>query len=635
MQVRTWSATLVVAVAGATGWIGIGAQPAGAAGFTVRASSSTTGGEGMGFSNGSTLSDNGRWVAFSSESDNFVAGDTNLTADVFVRDRFTETTVLVSADREGGPSDGFSAEAWISGNGRFVAFMSEATDLVADDTNDAADVFVRDLDTGVTERVSVSTTDGELIDGVSFEPSISDDGRFVEFQSDSEMIVADDFNGSEDVFVRDRQIGTTVRASVATNGAETDFGAYEGVISGNGANVAFTTDTGLVGTDINDEDDVYRRSLTAGTTNRVSSAASGLGGGYSAAISDDGGFIAFVSDYQLSGPGADVNFLPDVYVRNTTAATTARVSLTTANATPNNLSIGPSISDDGRYVAYYTLATDLGAADANATFDVWMRDRTLNTNTRISVDSTGGDPNESSEVPFVAGSGAFVSFQSPATDLTPPDGTFVDVFVRSLADAPVGSAPGAPTAVSAVAGAAAGTAVVSFAPPVSDGGAPITGYAVTAVPGVVVIGGTSSPITVSGLAPGIYTFTVRAINAIGASDASTVSNQVTITRRVAVHWTAAEYDRLVAIAPFYGSTPDQLPKVGVAAVAFIIGIAPSPTPTPVVLEPAGSAVTQTIEWQPDELFFLDNVKARFVFSDEDAHRFSVYLLGFLASVQGH
>lgn len=635
MRVRTWSVALVVAIAGATGWIGIGAAPAGAAGVTVRASSSTAGGEGTGFSNGSTLSDNGRWVAFSSEADNLVAGDTNLTADVFIRDRFTETTILASVDRDGGPADGYSAEAWISGNGRFVAFMSEATDLVADDTNDSADVFVRDLDTGVTERVSVPSTDDELIDGVSFEPSISDDGRFVEFQSDSEMIVADDFNGSEDVFVRDRLLGTTARASVATNGAETDFGAYEGVISGNGANVAFTTDTGLVGTDINDEDDVYRRSLTAGTTNRVSSASSGLGGGYSAAISDDGGFVAFVSDYQLSGPGADANFLPDVYVRNTTAGSTARVSLTGANATPNNLSIGPSISDDGRYVAYYTLATDLGAADANATFDVWLRDRTLSTNTRLSVDNTGGDPNESSEVPFVAGGGGFVSFQSPATDLTPPDGTYVDVFVRALADPPVGTAPGVPTAVSAVAGGVAGTAVVSFTPPAANGGAPITGYSVTSAPGVTVVGGTASPITVAGLAPGAYTFTVRAVNAIGVSDASVPSNTVVITKQVAVHWTAAEYDRLVSISSFYGSTPEELPKVGVAAVAFIIGLLPSPTPTPVVLDPAGTGVTQTIVWQPDELFFLDNVKARFVFNDEDAHRFSVYLLAFLAGVQGH
>lgn len=430
MAVALTTASALIAV----GWVGATAVPASAAGFTVRVSSALAGGEGNGFSNGSTLSDDGRSVAFASDADNLVAGDVNLVADVFVRDRFAGSTTLVSVDATGGPADGISAEAWISGNGRYVAFMSEATDLVAGDTNSAPDVFVRDLLLGTTERASLSDTDAQLIDGVSYEPSISDDGRYVEFSSDASTVVADDFNDSEDVFLRDRLLATTVRASVTTAGVEADFGAYEGVISGNGRHVAFTSDHPFVTTDVNDEDDVYRHNLDTGATNRVSSAASGLGGGYSAAVSDDGGFIAFVSDYQLAGPGADANFLPDIYVRNTTAGSTARASLTSGGTTPTDLSIGPSISDDGRFVAYYTLATGLGAVDTNATFDVWLRDRTLGTNTRVSVDGAGGDPNDASEVPFVAGSGGFVSFQSPATDLVAPDGTSVDIYVRSLTD---------------------------------------------------------------------------------------------------------------------------------------------------------------------------------------------------------
>ncbi len=104
---------------------------------------------------------------------------------------------------------------------------------------------------------------------------------------------------------------------------------------------------------------------------------------------------------------------------------------------------------------------------------------------------------------------------------------------------------------------------------------------------------------------------------------------------VQIHWTAAEYARLQQISGFYGSTTAELPKVGVAAIAFIIGLIPSPTPTPIVLDPAGTDVTQTIVWQPDELVYLEKVKERFALDDEDAHRFAVALLGYLAAIQGH
>lgn len=109
----------------------------------------------------------------------------------------------------------------------------------------------------------------------------------------------------------------------------------------------------------------------------------------------------------------------------------------------------------------------------------------------------------------------------------------------------------------------------------------------------------------------------------------------TVSTSIQIHWTAAEYARLQQISSFYGSTPSELPKVGVAALAFIIGLIPSPAPTPVVLDPAGTDTTQTIVWQPDELPFLEAVKTRFALDDEDAHRFAIYLLGYLAAIQGH
>ena len=436
MRVRNWGVAVLIGALGGFSLAGTTARLAGAAGFTVRVSNSVGGGEGNGISLGSTLSDDGRYVAFMSAASDLVAGDTNLFADVFVYDRNTLTTTLVSVDTAGGPANGASDSAMIAGGGRYVVFASDATDLVAGDTNGASDVFRRDLLTNTTIRVSLSSAGAQIVDGDSFEPSVADDGSRIEFGSDSPSIVASDLNDSDDVFVRNVTTSTTTRVSVATNGDETDFGAYDGVISGDASTVVFTTDTGLVATDVNDEDDVYRHTVATGATNRVSSAnTSAGGGGYSPAVNDAGTFIAFVSDYELSGPGADTNFLPDIHVRNVGAGTTQRVSIPTTTGFGNDLSLSPTISDDGRYVTYFTLATNLGGVDTNGTFDVWMRDRTLNTNTRISQDSGGGDPDGAAELPFVSGNGAFVAFQSLATDLGPTGETSsVDIFVRSLAN---------------------------------------------------------------------------------------------------------------------------------------------------------------------------------------------------------
>ncbi len=436
MRIRKWgTAPLIVALVGVTA-VGLSTAPAGAAGFTVRASSSTTGGEGNAISTGATLSDDGRYVAFSSAASNLVAGDTNGFGDVFVFDRHTLTTTLVSRDSVGGPADGASESAWISGNGQYVAFASLASDLVAGDTNGASDIFVRDLLANTTTRVSVTTAGAQVIDGDSFEPSISDDGTKVEFSSDSSTLVVDDLNDSEDVFVRNRTANTTTRVSVATNGDETDFGAYEGVISGDGTIVVFTTDTGLLTTDGNDLDDVYRHAISTGTTTRVSSDTNPLGGGgWTGHPSDDGQVVAFASDAPLGGPGTDTNFLPDIYVRDFVAGNMRRISIPGTTGLADNLSLSPTISDDGRYVAYFTLATNLGAVDTNGTFDVWLRDRTLSTNTRVSQDVGGADPDGAAELPFISGNGAFVGFQSLATDLGPTGETSnVDIYVRSLAN---------------------------------------------------------------------------------------------------------------------------------------------------------------------------------------------------------
>jgi len=170
---------------------------------------------------GSRISADGRFVAFESRASNLVAGDANGCPDIFVRDRQSGTTERVSLATGGAEGNGISEFPSISADGRFVAFMSEATNLVAGDTNGCADIFVRDRQSGTTERVSLATggTEGN---NSSYGSSISADGLFVAFDSWASDLVAGDTNGNSDIFVRDRQNGTTERVSLATGGAQGD-----------------------------------------------------------------------------------------------------------------------------------------------------------------------------------------------------------------------------------------------------------------------------------------------------------------------------------------------------------------------------------------------------------------------------
>ncbi|MGZ4664922.1 MAG: TolB family protein, partial [Frankiaceae bacterium] len=175
---------------------------------------SNTGAQGKGYSAGAVtqsdgryagavVSANGRYVAFISGAANLVPGDTNTESDVFVRDRRAGTTTRVSVSNTGAQANGYSYEVAVSANGRYVAFDSNATNLVPGDTNDAQDVFVRDRRAGTTTRVSVSNS-GAQGNGGSGDPAVSANGRYVAFNSFATNLVPGDTNDARDVFVRDR-----------------------------------------------------------------------------------------------------------------------------------------------------------------------------------------------------------------------------------------------------------------------------------------------------------------------------------------------------------------------------------------------------------------------------------------------
>jgi len=332
-------------------------------GTTERVSVSKTGGAPDGASGSISISADGRYVAFSSEATNLVSGDTNGFRDVFVRDRATGTTELISAD--GNLPSFFTS---ISADGRYVAFDSNANNLVADDTNNAQDVFIKDRDTGVIERV---TSSGVEPDNITRYPAISADGSYVAFLSYATNLVSGDTNGRSDIFVYDRSTGAIDRVSVSSSGAQGDNSCDDvPAISADGSQVAFRSrSSNLVGVATNGYDNIFVHDMATGATEIASVNSKGeAGNNYSnhPAISADGNYVAFESgadNLVKNASGANV------YYRDRAAGSTNVV------ADGNGSSSFAAISGDGLKVAFQSYATDLSRDDNDSLSDIYMNAR--------------------------------------------------------------------------------------------------------------------------------------------------------------------------------------------------------------------------------------------------------------------
>ncbi|MCK5429602.1 MAG: hypothetical protein KAI94_09040, partial [Anaerolineales bacterium] len=247
----------------------------------------------------SSISEAGRYVAFRSYASNLVREDTNGLDDIFVHDNQTGTSMRVSLATDGTEANAGSSNPAISDDGRYVAFHSDASNLVSDDTNNVTDVLLHDLQTATTSRISLATA-GTEGNGSSFSPDISDDGRYVAFYSLATNLVSGDNNNQTDVFIHDTQTSTTTRVSRATNGTEGNGGSGYPAISGNGRYVAFHSEaSNLVTGDTNDVHDVFVHDTQTSTTTRVSEDTAGTQGNddsFFAAISADGRYVAFYSE---------------------------------------------------------------------------------------------------------------------------------------------------------------------------------------------------------------------------------------------------------------------------------------------------------------------------------------------------
>jgi Tol biopolymer transport system component len=402
---------------------------------TDRVSLSTEGLEADASSDYPDLSVNGRIVAFGSDATNLVPGDDNLAHDVFVNDRKSGETTRVSVASGGGQAGDSSYEPALSASGRWVAFSSFATDLVEGDANGDSDVFVRDRKLGVTTRASVAS-DGSEADGPSFTPALSASGRWVAFYSGAADLVDGDANGTVDVFVRDGKLGLTTRVSVATGGAEGDGASDWPSISRNGRWVAFeSAATNLVEDDGSTTFDVFVHDRKTGETTRASLSSAGVeGNGNSVlpALSGNGRFVAFESLATNLVEG-DTNGTRDIFVHDRTTGATTRVSVHSLGTQANASSGLPSISANGRWLAFSSSATNLVDGDGNVEEDVFVHDRKTGETRLASLSSADAQGDGDSFLPALAGKGRYVAFESEAADLVEGDGNLAaDVLVRDL-----------------------------------------------------------------------------------------------------------------------------------------------------------------------------------------------------------
>lgn len=403
---------------------------------TLRVSDSELGAQGDFLSSYPSISPDGRFVAFESAASNLVPDDGNQVSDVFLRDMQTGAVTRLSLDAQGGDAADTSYRPVVSARGKFVAFHSDAPNLVESDGNAARDVFVRDVRRGVTVRVSLDAQGGDP-NNTSSDPSISADGRVVAYTTFASDVGANDFNGTLDVFVLDRKKGRTERVSVATDDRAGNGPSFAPAISGNGRFVAFQSGSDTLGPgDTNSAQDIYVRDRKARTTTRVSVATGGgqaVGGNSSdPSISANGRFVAFESDAGNLVEG-DGNNVGDIFVHDRKTGVTTRVSVSSDGTEANAGSFEPSISGDGRFVAFHSRAGNLVADDGNAVDDVFLHDRTTGETVRVSVDTSGAQAGGHSTNPSVSSDGSAVAFDSVASNLVTPDANgWLDVFLRRL-----------------------------------------------------------------------------------------------------------------------------------------------------------------------------------------------------------
>ncbi len=423
---------------------GLGAAGGSAAQVIERVSVADDGSEATDYSWQSSISADGLQVAFQSNAANLGAVDGNGVHDVYLRDLSNFSTELISVGLGGAAANGVSDFPDLSADGNRVAFYSDADDLVTGDGNAMADIFVRDRALQQTVRVSVASGGGEA-NGPSFSPAISGDGRWVAFVSVADNLVAADVNGLPDVFVHDLLTGITALVSVSAGGLQANGANYTPTLSFDGRYLAFrSAANNLVSGDSNGQHDIIWRDLVTGETEIVSLTDSGGIANHRSdypTLSADGQRIAFRSTADNLVPG-DVNQLADIFVRDRQRAITRRVSVRTAvgaglggsgntGVGANGMNFDPEISANGRFVVFRSAATNLSRGDTNGIYDIYCHDLNTGISERISIGNHRQQGNGEGWYPSINADGTAIAFKCYSDNLGVLDqNAHSDIYLR-------------------------------------------------------------------------------------------------------------------------------------------------------------------------------------------------------------
>lgn len=411
---------------------------------TFELSTPSPGQLGDGSSSSPVLSTSGRVVAFESAATNLGAGPVAPgTRNVVALDLLTGARRLVSAGVGNAPANGSSTAPALSGDGSVVVFDSTATNLTGGAGSPVPNVYWRS-GSGPIVRVSVAA-DGGPANGPSTQPVVSADGRFVAFVSTATNLVAGDRGGQPQVFVRDVVGGRTMRVSDGLGGAQADGPCSNPAISADGSTVSFESSANnlVPGPHRRGLSDVYVRVLATGRTERVSVSTSGQEQNRAvkapfhqiSSLSGDGRFVVFDSDAS-NLVAQDINRSTDVFLRDRRLHRTTLVSENSQGYEGNNDSFAPSLTPDGRFVAFESFANNM-ATGGGPRENVYVRDLALNATSVIDVAKRGAPPTRELakqllQRPALSGDGALAVFTSTALNMTDDRRGVENVFLRFM-----------------------------------------------------------------------------------------------------------------------------------------------------------------------------------------------------------
>lgn len=368
------------------------------------------------------ITPNGRYVVFESDASNLVAGDNNNARDIFRMHLKTGKLQRVSTNAQDLEANGSSNEPIITSNGRYVVFTSLASNLVGNDTNDSYDIFRKDIKTGKLLRVSTNTN-GLESNSHSTSPTISRNGRYVVFYSLADNLVADDTNGMPDIFRKDLKTGEVLRVSTDAQGLEGNGDSYQPTITPNGRYVVFYSYASNLVADNNKTSDIFRKDLKTGKIWRVSTDTQGFEGNddsYEPSITPNGRYVVFRS-LASNLVADDANDARDIFRKDIKTGKVQRVSTDANGLEGNGDSYSPTITPNGRYVVFRSLASNLVAGDNNGMSDIFRKDLKSGKVWRVSTDAQGLEGNADSYRPVITRNGRVVAFYSAASNLVSGD----------------------------------------------------------------------------------------------------------------------------------------------------------------------------------------------------------------------